>query len=200
MPVVLVTLHAYRSWSEDDARGYIQHGTGLQPTNDQLAKWREDHASQSPNRFESHQHVMLHRLMIDVCDAEHTTLHAASVTPTHLHLLISFHRPPCTCGASKAADVNPSAPPTRYHTKRCPVWQTGHNLAIRLKRVAGGKLSNQTNQPGRKWFSRGEHIAPVRGHDHYDYLVNTYLPKHEGEGGTVRIYGVAGANPRKPTD
>lgn len=204
MPAVLVTPHAYRSWSEADARGYLQHGRGLQPTNDRLAKWREEHALQPPNRFDLPYHDLLHNLAADVCKAENVTLHAASVTPTHLHLLISFSDARCNCHVSEAADVNPRPhpqQPRRYHPKTCPAWQRAHRLAVRLKRVAGGKLSTATAQPGRKWFSRGEDISPVRDRAHYTHHLQTYLPKHAAEGGTVRVYDDRGAaRGHKPTD
>ena len=209
MPVLLVTLHAYRSWTEDHANGYIQHGKGIKRPQARLARWRGGQADQPSNRFEREHHPLLHALAIDVCREEDVTLHAASVTPTHVHLLVSFGEPICDCGLSRrvdtrgsgiAADVNPSAG-ALYHPKSCSVWQRGHALAVRFKRVAGGQLSTATEQPGRRWFSRGEDISPVHDRRHYTHHVTAYLPRHEREGGTVRVYGDGGAPaPTQPTD
>ena len=214
MPVLLVTLHAYRSWSEGDARGYVQHGQGIKPTSDRLAKWREEHANQPPNRFEPTLHPLMHELCVEVTSAEGVTLHAASVTPTHLHLLLSFVDAECTCGASRRVDTRGSGeaaefPPSaaaRYHPKGCPVWQRGHRVAVRVKRIVGGRLSVHTRQPGRKWFSRGEDTSPVRNRGHYEHLITVYIPDHEQEGGTVQVYGDHGpavgdqANPTELPD
>lgn len=212
MPVVLITLHAYRSWSEGNARGFVQHGRGLKPPQDRLAQWRESEAGQPPNRFHAVTHDLLHALAVEVAQAESVRLHAASVTPTHLHLLVSFEEPRCTCGWSRrvdtrgydsgAADVNPPAFSKRYHPKRCPAWQKAHALAVRYKRVAGGRLSSLTRQPGRKWFARGEDVSPIHDRTHYQHHLDVYLPRHRSEGGDVRVYGDAGAGgaESEPTD
>lgn len=133
-------------------------------------------------------------LATKVSRAECATLHAASITPTHIHLLVSFKEPNCTCPWHGAADVNPSAdvnsptPTKRHHPKTCPTWQKAHTLATRYKRVAGGRLSRQTDQPGRKWFSRGEDISPIHNRQHFEHHLHTYLPRHQHEGGTVRVF------------
>lgn len=108
--------------------------------------------------------------------------------PAHIHLLVSFQEPKCTCPWRGATDVNPPAQTKRYHPKTCPAWQKAHALATRYKRVAGGRLSRQTDQPGRKWFSRGEDISPIHDRQHFAHHLHTYLPRHKREGGTIRIF------------
>jgi hypothetical protein len=196
MPCYLVTLHAYRSWSEDHDRGYIQHDRGLSPSDRGLAKWRADRATQPPARFEAATHDLLHDLARTVTHADEATLHAVSVTPTHVHLLLSFATPACCCPWREAAGSNPSS--SAFCGKSCDARKHAHKVAVHLKRVAGGRLSQQTQQPGRKWFSRGEDITPIRDRKHYLHHIETYLPKHRREAGTVKVYGDDGppATPR----
>ena len=40
MPVMLFTFHAYRSWTEDNARGYLQRGAHMLPRQGREFPWR----------------------------------------------------------------------------------------------------------------------------------------------------------------
>lgn len=186
MPVLLVTMHAYRSWPEGDPRGYVRHGLGLQPTNEKIQNWRAGHAGQPPNRFGRAEQKLIHGLLPEIGEDQEVELFAVSVTPTHVHAVVSFVSPMCDCSAGPRVDTRGSA--KKHHDKSCAAWKKGHDFAVKAKRVIGGRLSKATQQPGRKWFSRGEDISPVWDRQHLRYLLTRYLPKHEGEGGLVKVY------------
>lgn len=185
MPVYLLTVHAYHSWDESNPRGYVQRGKGLQPPNPDRARWRRGYASHPPRRFTKPQQRVIHTALVAHTDTTELTLHAASTTSTHLHALVSFKSPACTCGASR-----------KHCLKRCPARQSVEAFTTAMKRSVGGALTGAAKaaeppdapKTRRKWFSRGWDITPVRGRGHFDFLLTDYLPKHEREGGMVRMY------------
>jgi hypothetical protein len=60
MAVYLFTFHSYRSWREDNPRGYVQRGrSGVQSPNEKLAKHREQIATHSPVLFNDDQKRLL---------------------------------------------------------------------------------------------------------------------------------------------
>jgi REP element-mobilizing transposase RayT len=177
MPVYLITMHAYRSWNEDDPKGYVQRREGLKPSSKALAKWRATHARQSPARFTPETRAVIADVVVQISDERKVRLHAQSVTSTHVHALISFESPACTCGASDYCYAQCEA---RAHTEK---------LIARLKQKMGQAVAKHMHTTGRQWFSRGSNISPVRNRDHFNFLCETYLPRHQGrEEGIVHIY------------
>ena len=163
MPVYFFTFHAYRSWSEDDPRGYIQRGTpGIQKSNPKLAAHRDSSAGDPPVRFSEHQQHVLLDAMKDICGRRKWVLYAASVAPTHIHCLLSW------------IDESPVEP------KR-----------DRLKSLLGKALSDDVGTTGNRWFSRGQHMERVTNEKHLEELIVRYVPKHGLEGGLVyqKIWG-----------
>lgn len=153
MPVYLLTLHAYRSWREDDPRGYVQRGkAGVQKPNAGLARYRDSTAKQPPAGFDAHDLII--GAVRDVCGHRDWRPHGVSVTPTHVHVLVSWR------GDAEARDV-----------------------AATLKRIVGLRLSKAAGQVGRRWFSRGSDETRVRDPQHFEFLLEIYLPKHVNEGG-----------------
>ncbi len=175
MPVYLVTCHAYRSWSEANPRGYVQRDEGLKPPSEKLARWRADHSGQPPMRFDDEQKRLLLDVVEELADEDGLTLHGASATATHLHKLVSFQSPMCSCGAAD------------HCRKGCPARGCAEAFATHVKRVGGCRLAKAAAVRGRKWFSHGWDVTPVRGRGHFDHLVKVYLPGHRDEGGVVRI-------------
>src|SRR5882672_4433285 len=91
MPVFHFTMHAYRSWAEDNPKGYVQRGQpGIQPPNERLARHRAKIAKASPVLFDDPQKKLLIDCSQSICGDFNWRLHAAAATPTHLHLLISW--------------------------------------------------------------------------------------------------------------
>jgi hypothetical protein len=53
----------------------------------------------------------------------------------------------------------------------------------------GQQLAKIGETTGRPWFSRGWDLTPVRNREHFDHLLDTYLPDHERfQGGIFREY------------
>lgn len=170
MPVALITIHAYRSWTEDNPRGYVQRGTpGVQQPSVRLAKHRASIARQPPVVFDRGQAMMLIDTARELCGRFEWRLHAMSTTPTHLHLLISWKRD----------DV------------------VVRQLSTLLKRKLGSHLTQQKNaaagdaEPalGNRWFSRGVHETYIRDRQHFDHLCSVYLPRHVLQNGVFWCEG-----------
>jgi hypothetical protein len=177
MPVYLCTTHAYRSWEEDHPNGYVQRDEGLKPPSENLRRWRSEHALHEPVRFSKE----LQSLIIDV--VEHISiekcarLHAVAATRTHVHSLISFRSPACICGVSE------------HCWRNCASRAFAEKFIIRAKQKCGQAIAQHQQTKGRPWFSRGWDLTPVRNKSHFDYLITTYLPKHEKrENGMLRIF------------
>lgn len=183
MPVYLLTAHAYRSWREDDPRGYVQHGEGLKSPDAERARWRERAAKQPPVRFELAAQAAMQGEVPVVTKAEHVTLYAVATCPTHVHTLVAFETPPCTCDGG------------RYCLAECPGRDRADNVMTRIKQCLGRRLALEANVRGRRWFSRGGDVTPVRNREHLRHLLSEYLPDHEvTQGGVCRAYPI----PRKP--
>jgi hypothetical protein len=157
MPAILITVHAYRSWSEDNPRGYVQRGRrGIQPPSRKLATHRAAVATHPPVQFDCEQMVVAIDAAHEVCIALEQSPLAASCTATHLHVLVD-------------AACDPDM------------------LCTRIKSIAGYKLSQWLGTKGNRWFSRGSDITAVKDAAHLQYLLETYLPRHElREGGVFR--------------
>ena len=61
-------------------------------------------------------------------------------------------------------------------------------LAAMVKNILATLLSKQDNTTDNRWFSRVCDCTPVEEREHLNYLLANYLPKHEQEGGVVRIF------------
>jgi len=60
---------------------------------------------------------------------------------------------------------------------------------VRMKQKMGQAIARQMNTQGRSWFSRGWDRTRVADREHLNYLLETYLPRHEREeGGIFRKY------------
>jgi hypothetical protein len=178
MPVYLCTIHAYRSWSEGHPRGFVQRGDGLKKTNQRLARWRADHASHEPARFAPQTQELILDVTVQIAQECKTRLHVITVTRTHVHMLISFRSPACTCGAS-----------ARHCRKNCPARDLAGKFIVRDKRKVGQAIAKQQATAGRPWLSRGWDMTPVKDRPHFDHLVQRYLPKHvSAENGIMRVF------------
>ena len=161
MPVFHFTLHAYRSWHEDDPRGYVQRGEeGIQPSNPNLAAYRDRLASQSEVRFSADQMILLLDAVRTTCERRNWIAHGATATCTHVHAVIRWTQE-----------------------------QTAEQVQAGLKSGLGFCLSKEKGTTGNRWFSRGGAPARVEDHAHLFHLLNDYLPKHAtDEGGLFRNY------------
>lgn len=176
VPVYLITTHAYRSWSEGNPRGYVQRGQGLQKTNESLARWRSANAREAPARFSGDAQKMIAQVVSEIAVERNVRLHAHAATATHVHVLVSFKSPACTCGAS------------RFCAKGCEARRFVEAFTTRLKQKMGQAVAKVNGTSGRQWFSRGWDLTRIRDREHFDYMVSKYLPRHAGrERGVVHI-------------
>ncbi len=159
MPVYLISLHAYRSWDEDNPRGYVQRGReGVQPPSAALARWRASRAKHPAVRLDAIQRQLLIDAAQEIAARRTWTLYAMCATPTHIHMIVGWR---------ERQDLDKA-----IHT---------------LKRLFGLALSRHVGTTGNRWFSRGCDRKRVRDREHFDHLVKTYLPKHVNESGIVWI-------------
>lgn len=151
MPAYLFTFHAYRSWNADNPRGFVQRGKGVQPPNHELARAYDSAASAAPMRFgHKHQRILIW-VGFDVCARRGWRLHCAATEPTHVHYLVSWR------GIER--------------------WD---QISNRIKNIASLMLGRKLEQQQGKWFSKSGSRKRVRDRAHLDYLMNKYLPRHNG--------------------
>jgi REP element-mobilizing transposase RayT len=151
MAVYHFTIHAYRSWGPDNPRGYVHHTEGLQPANEEMARWYDAHAKFDPVKFEQNLQQVLTRETHAICLRRQWRLHALGNEQSHLHALISWIE-----------------------------YIDSSRVVAQLKGALSHHLGKEIGPPGRKWFSRGASERRVVDKAHFDYLVDTYLPSHSG--------------------
>jgi len=158
MPVFLITLHAYRSWNADQPRGYVRRdGEGIHTADEAIALARDASAGQPPAVFANAQHGLLLDTARDVAERRGWSPHAAAVTPSHVHLLLSWRG-----------------------------FQDADAIAAKFKSILGMTLSRDLGVTGRRWFSRGQSVKRVVDRSHFDELIERYLPGHETQNGAFR--------------
>ena len=161
MPVYNFTFHAYRSWHEDDERGYVQRGeSGVHAPNPELAAFRDYIADQSEVRFTVEQMNVLLDAFESTCRRKGWRPYGAAAACAHLHGVASWTGP-----------------------------LTPKRIRDGLKSGIGYCLSQQIGTTGHRWFSRGCEPTRVEDHSHLYYLLHEYFPKHaKDEGGICHIY------------
>ncbi|MHB1155985.1 MAG: transposase [Phycisphaerales bacterium] len=129
----------------------------MQQPNLKLAQYRDSLATDPPVEFDVVQMTLLKLAVDEVCHNLHWQAHAVAVTPTHVHVMLDLGD----------ADSPPQA----------------KTAAVRMKRILGYKLTMATGTKGHRWFSRGDDVRPIESEDHYNYLLNEYLPDHVNQNG-----------------
>lgn len=151
MPVYHFTIHAYRSWRPDNPRGYVHHTDGLLPPDPEMAKWYDSNAKFGRVDFESEIQRLLVRESYAICARRKWRLHAIGNELTHLHQVVSWN------GF------------VRYQF-----------VVGQMKGALSRALGLQIGPVGRKWFTRGSSERRVTRREHYDHLLEPYLPGHSG--------------------
>lgn len=168
MPTYLITLHADRSWTEDNPRGYVQRGKpGIQPPQRKLANYRASIANHPPVKFSREQIPLAIEIAHEVCETLGALPIAASCTATHLHIVVDTSNSTARKGGAPTNEPQVNSP---LDPKK---------LAARIKSIVGLRLSQQLGTTGNRWFSRGEDVGVVADQKHLEYLIATYLPRHE---------------------
>ncbi len=151
MPVCLFTYHTYRSWMPDRQRGFVQKGRGIQPPSAKLARAYGKAARHPPFLLDADAQGFLIEVALDVCRRRGWKVHGIATDPTHLHVLVSWR--------SRAR------------------WQ---DVTGKLKNILSTALSKRAGVTGRPWFVDGSSRKQVRDREHFEYLMNEYLPDHVG--------------------
>jgi REP element-mobilizing transposase RayT len=147
------------TWLPDHPRGYTKRGEGYQDPDPQRAQWYRGNADDADACLFDEG---LMRALIDeaqkACAHQQLHLHSGTTEKTHLHLLISW----------------------RDNRK----WETVRNaikmsLSLRLKSKAEQALNTPRKDTQIK-LSRGGSRKRVEKREHFDYLMQTYLPSHSG--------------------
>lgn len=166
----MITIHAYRSWTEDNPHGYFQRGGhGVKPANPDLANKRSRIANHPPHRFSKAQQQLIINESLDITNRRVLRLHAVSCTPTHAHLIVSWFGK-----ESLFNGINEPLKQAKY-------------AAAKTKNILSTLLSKQDGTTGKRWFSRGHDCTPVDDREHLNHLIEDYLPKHAKEGGMFRV-------------
>jgi REP element-mobilizing transposase RayT len=151
MPAYLFTYHAYRSWMPDRVERFVQRGKGLQPANELLAKSYVELAMHPPFVFDAEIQRFLIETVLDVCERRGWRLHGVATDPSHLHVLASW---------------NGDTP-----------WKA---VRGKIRKIISLERSKRHEQPGRKWLSTDSSRKKVKDRNHFDHLMQTYLPNHRG--------------------
>jgi len=86
-------------------------------------------------------------------------LHSVAACPTHAHMLLSFRDPPCPCRTAEHCQRTYRA---RQHADR---------LIVRWKQKTGQRMARDAGAAGRRRFSRGWNVTPVRNREHFDHPI-----------------------------
>jgi len=151
MPVYFFTYHAYGTWYPDRPQGFVQEGKGIQPTNSNLATAYKQAAKHPTFRFSP----AIQRTLIDklhhIAQTDRLILYGIGTDPTHLHVL------------------------TGWEDERDSVAVRG-----RIKNLLSLHLSRRAGTTGQPWFVKKASRKRVKDEPHFEYLLDTYLPKHDG--------------------
>jgi REP element-mobilizing transposase RayT len=149
----------FGTWMPDREEGFVRRDQGILPPDEELARQYRDRSKENEVTFDSR----LQRLLIEetrvACEKQRYRSHYIATEPTHVHALVSW------------PDERP--------------W-----LKIRngLKSSLTRRLNSDVQQRD-KWFVESASRKQVKDDDHFDHLMNTYLPSHGGwkwrEGGKL---------------
>jgi Transposase IS200 like len=149
MAVYFFTLHAYRSWRPDHPRGYVRRGEGILPSDPARAAQYDANASQDPVIFTKEMQDVIVVGADDICARRQWRLHAVGFEPNHVHLLVSWR-----------AFID---------------WD---EVLTKLKNLLSLFLGRLIAVEAQSWFTDGGSRKRVTTQDHFNYLIQTYIPKH----------------------
>ena len=150
MAVYLFAFHAYRSWMPDRRQGYVRRGEGVRPTDPEMAARYEGDARHEAVVFTPEVQALLVAAAQSLCALKDWRLHQVMTDRTHVHTLLSWR------GVVPWSSVRRA-------------------LKYRYTSDLNGALDGS-----RVWFSESGSRKRVRDRRHYDFLMDAYLPKHDG--------------------
>ncbi len=149
MPVYFFTLHAYRSWRPDHPRGYVRRDEGGLPPDPDRATEYDAKATQEPVEFDVEMQNVMIAGAFDICSKRDWRLHGICFEPSHVHLLPSW--------------------------REFIPWL---DVRAKLKNLLSLFLDRLSGVQGRNWFVDGGSRKRVLNERHFNYLIETYIPKH----------------------
>ena len=150
MAVYLFTFHAYRSWMPDRQRGYVRRGEGLLPPDHDMAEHYHRDARHRAVGFTPDVQAVLVASTQALCTQKQWRLNQVMAKPTHVHTLLSWRG--------------------FLHWK-----SVRRTLKYRYTSELNGAFG-----AGSPWFSGSGSRKRVRDRAHYEFLMNEYLPAHDG--------------------
>jgi hypothetical protein len=150
MPCYLFTFHAFGTWMPDREEGFVRRGQGTLPPNEELARQYQDRTKQDEVLFDSRLQLLLIKETRVACEKQCYRGHCVATEPTHIHALVSW------------PDERP--------------W-------LKIRNGLKSSLTRRLNcdlQPRDKWFVESASRKQVKDDDHFNHLINTYLPSHGG--------------------
>lgn len=151
MPVYHFTIHAYRSWRPDHARGYVRKGKGYLALDPKMAQAYDEAARQSPSNFATQVQSLMIHIAQEFCTRSRFRLHAIGNEFNHVHFVLSWRG-----------------------------FLPWYEVMRRLKGNLSATLNKRLNCSGRRWFVRGGSRKRVTSARHLEHLVTEYLPNHSG--------------------
>ena len=134
----------------DRKQGFVRRGRGIQPPDEELADQYRHNARHDSVVFDHRIQSVMIEEVQIACEKQHCRLHAAATDSTHLHALVSWSS-----------------------------QRTWMNVRSGIKSSLTRRLNRTNVRPGH-WFSRSASRKRVRDRDHFDHLIQEYLPKHDG--------------------
>ena len=155
MPVYLFSYHGYRTWMPDHKRGYTKRGEGDQPSDPEMARKYEDRAKHEKTIFTLEIQRALIEEAMSASKYQNFHLHAGAGEPTHVHNLVSW-------------------------TDSRTWMQVRSGLKSSLSRHLCALTDTLFNGQTVLKLSRGASRKHVEDQGHFNYLIETYLPRHDG--------------------
>ena len=150
MPCYLFTYHTYGSWLPDRPQGYVRRGDGILPQDRELSALYRSLMTQGAVTIGEEVQLTVIETLREAAPHVDCRVHAVATDDQHIHLLVSW------------TDEQRDWKPTRASFKK--------SVTLKLKSTHDLK----------KWFSRDASRNRVNDRTHFEYLVNSYLPKHRG--------------------
>ncbi len=150
MPVYLFTYHTYGSWMPDRRQGYVKRHNGVLPPDHDGAKHYRGRQVESTVTISANHQRAIIESILEACSHIETRPRAIATDDQHLHTVVSW--------------IDESKHWSRFRTS------IKRKVTIDLK----AKFAK------RNWLARGSSRRRVRDQEHFDYLVETYLPSHRG--------------------
>ena len=150
MAVYMFTFHAYRSWMPDRQQGYVKRNEGILPPDHDMAEHYHRDARHRAVMFTPNVQAVLVASTQATCTQKQWRLHQVMACRTHVHTLLRW----------------------RGFVRWKQVRRT-------LKYRYTSELKSAFGSRG-PWLSGSGSRRRVRDREHYEYLMNEYLPKHSG--------------------